>query len=92
MRLGSSEHNRVQNIILSAQEFLRHIGNHKVSTPDLSLPRESLCQDGVKENGEYYYQFLPEALWNVFLPSLEHIWMKSEDNANVFYFTSVAMK
>ena len=53
---------------------------------------ESLFQEGVEENGEYYYQFLPEALWNVFLPSLEHIWMKSEDNANVFYLPSVEMK
>ena len=77
-RLGSSEHIRVQDIILSVQELLRQVGNH--------------FQEGVKENGEYYYQFLPEALWNVFLPLLEHIQMKSEDNANFFYFPSVATK
>ena len=70
-RLGSSEHIRVQNIILSVQELLRHVGNHKVSTPDLSQPHEFLFQEGVEENGEYCYEFLPEAVWNVFLPSLE---------------------
>ena len=91
-RLGSIEHLRVQNIILSVQELLRHVCNNKVSTPDLSQPHESLFQDGVEENGEYYYQFLPEALWNLFLPLLEHIRVKSEENANFFYFSSVAMK
>ena len=70
------------SIIMSVQDVLRQVGRNPLLFDDASnnnhQPLASIFEENVDHKGRLYYQFLPEALWTVFLPVLETIWSSKD--------------
>ena len=70
------------SIIMSVQDVLRQVGRNRLLFDDTSNNNHqslaSMFEENVDHRGRLYYQFLPEALWTVFLPVLETIWSSKD--------------
>lgn len=80
-RYASNQNSLQRSIIMSVQDVLRQVShNRELFDDDDSQPLASLFEENVDRKGQLYYQFLPEALWAVFLPKLEEMWSSKDQH------------
>lgn len=80
-RYASNQHSLQQSIIMSVQDVLRQVSRTRgLFDDDDCRPLISVFEENVDRKGQLYYQFLPEALWAVFLPKLEDIWSNKDQH------------
>eukprot|EP00563_Minutocellus_polymorphus_P000873 CAMPEP_0181032162 /NCGR_PEP_ID=MMETSP1070-20121207/6600_1 /TAXON_ID=265543 /ORGANISM="Minutocellus polymorphus, Strain NH13" /LENGTH=952 /DNA_ID=CAMNT_0023109551 /DNA_START=396 /DNA_END=3254 /DNA_ORIENTATION=+ len=78
-RYASNQSAMQLSIIMSVQDILRQVGrNRLLFEDDAHQPLASLLEENVDYKGRLYCQFLPEALWTVFLPKLERTWCSKD--------------
>ena len=80
-RYASNHNSFQQSVIMSVQDVLRQVSeNRELFDDDDSQPLASVFEENVNRKGQLYYQFLPEALWAVFLPKLEEMWSNKDQH------------
>jgi len=86
-RYASSKNARQQSIVMSVQDILRQVGQNMMLFSDYCQPLDSMFEANVEFKGHLFYQFLPDALWTVFIPKLKDLWSRSEHVVGIRSFT-----
>jgi len=78
-RYASNQNALQLSIIMSVQDILRQVSRNRVLFDgNDNQPLASVFEENVDHKGQIYYQFIPEALWAVFLPKLEDTWSNKD--------------
>jgi len=72
---------RKQNIVISFIDILKQVSKRKIGGGH-GVVHESIFEEEVEDDDGRWYQFPPNALWNIFLPSLESTWNTNNDDGN----------